>query len=71
MGRIDIQNKQVKSFGFSLVRRDKKNQTYICDPANEMEALEPIFSGMHSGGIDFFIRSQTIDIKTPKSEWKR
>ena len=66
MGRIDIQNKQVKSFGFSLVRRDKKNQTYICDPTNEMGALEPIFSAMRSCGIDFFIRSQTVDIKTPK-----
>ena len=68
IGRVDIQDKKLKSFGFSLVRRDEKNQTFITDLEDETSVLEPIFEAMRANGLSFNIDNQTVYFKKDKIE---
>jgi poly-gamma-glutamate capsule biosynthesis protein CapA/YwtB (metallophosphatase superfamily) len=68
IGRVNIQDKKLKSFGFSLVRRDEKNQTFITDLEDETSVLEPIFEAMRANGLSFNIDNHTVYFKTDKIE---
>ena len=68
IGRVNIQDKKLKSFGFSLVRRDEKNQTFITDLEDETSVLEPIFEAMRANGLSFNIDNHTVYFKTGKIE---
>ena len=68
MGRINIQNKRLKSFGFSLVRRNEKNQTFISELEDESVVLEPIFEAMRANGLSFDVDKCTVFFKMEKIE---
>ena len=68
MGRVNIQGKKLKSFGFSLVRRDEKNQTFITDLENENSVLEPIFEAMRADGLSFNIDNHIVYFETAKTD---
>ena len=68
MGEVNIQNKKLKSVGFSLVRRNEKNQTFISELQDEADVLEPILEAMRVNGLSFNVDNHTVYFKTDKIE---